>query len=348
VTGVGYKRYINEFSALKVQRINHQMTLESVDKNVLIFQNTSGLDGVLEKSESEVRIDSNRILLQKPDDIQNKQFIFDAKEPNPKFKPENFYLWPTAYSITLEKSILSSKEFEDSQNDERQKKEIEASITQKTHPGQEGSLTSAISDSEEKILEKQKENRKQLRTIQEHDSVDSDEAELDLADNLQNLTEAKVENWLKEFSKKLKRTSSRNYRDQLILSIERTDFKNTESAGWGEFILENNVGKVTDVNPESKWPATFLQKKILENHYDCRDTFIQRSDLKEETGTWQNDASLEIVSRGGEAIIFIDEIEDVKFVARVQVFDPFVFTNDDELIYDVFYSKGKNQVILKY
>jgi hypothetical protein len=336
-----------KFSAPGVKKDCHQMTLDNVEKNEFIIQNTQSIDGILKKSECKVRINSKNILYQYP--VSKPRYIYDEfKQSNPKFKPENFYLWPTAYSITLEKSILSSKEFEDSQNDERQKKEIEASITQKTHPGQEGSLTSAISDSEEKILEKQKENRKQLRTIQEHDSVDSDEAELDLADNLQNLTEAKVENWLKEFSKKLKRTSSRNYRDQLILSIERTDFKNTESAGWGEFILENNVGKVTDVNPESKWPATFLQKKILENHYDCRDTFIQRSDLKEETGTWQNDASLEIVSRGGEAIIFIDEIEDVKFVARVQVFDPFVFTNDDELIYDVFYSKGKNQVILKY
>jgi hypothetical protein len=93
------------------------------------------------------------------------------------------------------------------------------------------------------------------------------------------------------------------------------DFENIESAGWGEFILENNEGKVTNVNPESKWPATLLQKML---------------------------------SIGGEAILFIEKIEDVELVARVQVFDPLVFTNDDELFYDVHYSKDFMTAIDKF
>ena len=128
------------------------------------------------------------------------------------------------------------------------------------------------------------------------------------------------------------------------MSIERTDFNNTESAGWSEFIFENNVGKVSDkVNPESKWQATLLQKKILESNYDCRANFIPRSELKEETGSWQLNDSLKkkLISEGGEAIVIMEEIEGLEVVARVQVFDPLVFTKNDEIIYNIQLSKGK-------
>ena len=338
VMGVGF--YINKNG--KKKKFYHQMTLAGVENNEFIIQNTAGLDG-LKRSETLIRISLNRKFYIEGDDNAYTCYVIDERGSDKKFKPENFYLWPYGYSITLKKLLSSSKEREDLQKDDRQKKEVEALLSHKNNEGQAGSNTNPLNSSsltqkisrnkkEETKKEKQEEESKeQLTSIQE----DNDEA-----DHPHQLTKESVDNWLKVFYKQLQRTSSRNHLDRLILSIERTDFNNTDSAGWSEFIFENNVGKV---HPESKWQATLLQKKILESNYDCRANFIPRSELKEETGSWQLNDSLKkkLISKGGEAIVIMEEIEGLEVVARVQVFDPLVFTKNEEIIYNIQLSKGK-------
>ena len=48
------------------------------------------------------------------------------------------------------------------------------------------------------------------------------------------LSRENVEKWLTEFTKKLKRTTTRTELDRLILSIDRKKFDNADLAGWTE------------------------------------------------------------------------------------------------------------------
>ena len=68
--------------------------------------------------------------------------------------------------------------------------------------------------------------------------------------------------------------------------------------------------------------------KILSENPDLLDILIGRSEIKEENGKWQLLDGLEekIISEGGEAIVFCEKFGEVEFAVRVQLFDPFLFT----------------------
>ena len=75
-----------------------------------------------------------------------------------------------------------------------------------------------------------------------------------------------VEKWLEDFKKKLKRTTSRDDLDRLILSVERYEVEKSSLAGWEEVLFENGKGKVdTEYNSE-EWFITSFQKMILEKN----------------------------------------------------------------------------------
>merc|ERR1712157_296433 len=61
----------------------------------------------------------------------------------------------------------------------------------------------------------------------------------------ENLTRANLEEWRKDFVKKLKRTTERTDQDRLILALDRREFKNKYMAQWTEVIFGNEKGKVS-------------------------------------------------------------------------------------------------------
>ena len=82
------------------------------------------------------------------------------------------------------------------------------------------------------------------------------------------LTRESVKNWLQTFQKKLKRTTSRDDLDRLILSVERMEFDDNRCALWEQVIFQNGKGKVFcqdvfgDVRSE-ECTITSFQKTIV-------------------------------------------------------------------------------------
>ena len=65
-----------------------------------------------------------------------------------------------------------------------------------------------------------------------------------------------------------------------------------------------------------------------------------------ETGRWNIPTDLENrkISEGGEALVFYENFGDLETAVRVQIFDPFLFTNDfglDSLSLKIHFRKGK-------
>ena len=156
-----------------------------------------------------------------------------------------------------------------------------------------------------------------------------------------------VEQWREKFTKKLKRTTSRNALDRLLLSVDRVDFDNLEGAGWTKVKFENGRGLVVFKNGQTEFEVTPLQKNLLSDKNvieEFKDKWIPKSKLEEETGEWEDYDSESIIYEGGEAIVFKESIENVKVAVRVQAFDSALYTpecSDDQLFYDVHLPSGK-------
>jgi len=56
--------------------------------------------------------------------------------------------------------------------------------------------------------------------------------------------------------------------------------------------------------------------------------FIGRSEIKEENGKWklENELKGRIISEGGEAIVFCEKFGKDEMAVRIQIFDPFLFS----------------------
>ena len=165
-----------------------------------------------------------------------------------------------------------------------------------------------------------------------------------------------VEQWREKFTKKLKRTTSRNALDRLLLSVDRVDFDNLEGAGWTKVKFENGRGLVDFKNGQTEFEVTPLQKNLLSDKNvieEFKDKWIPKSKLEEETERWIPKSKQEeetekweqsIIYEGGEAIVFKESIENVKVAVRVQAFDSALYTpecSDDQLFYDVHLPSGK-------
>ena len=134
-----------------------------------------------------------------------------------------------------------------------------------------------------------------------------------------------IKEWLDGFHKRLKRTTTRDDFDRLILSVERREFQDRRGARWKEVTFEDGEGEIGSLE---KWKVTKFQEKILERNPDLKGKKLEKSKLKREEGEWILDPTLEEkkISAGGEAIILNETFGNLDVAVRVQCFDPALFT----------------------
>ena len=157
-----------------------------------------------------------------------------------------------------------------------------------------------------------------------------------------------MENWHIGFLGKLKRTSTRSTKCRLISSVERMEFENFHySYRWHFVQFADDEGEIFDKNEEclQKFKITEFQKLLLNSDLMLKNQLLSRSEIKEETGEWTIAADLQnkIISEGGEACVFSENFDGFETAVRVQIFDPFLFTDDfglDSLSWKMHFEKG--------
>ncbi|CBY34845.1 unnamed protein product, partial [Oikopleura dioica] len=146
-----------------------------------------------------------------------------------------------------------------------------------------------------------------------------------------------IEKWLEGFLAKLKRTSTRTEKCRLILAVERMQFEDDWYAAWWKHVRfgEENV-KILDTGINvgkkdlQKIKITEFQKELLKSNASLKNQLIGHSEIKEEKGEWQIPAELKtkIISEGGEALVFSEKFGICENAVRVQILDPFLFSNN--------------------
>ena len=162
-----------------------------------------------------------------------------------------------------------------------------------------------------------------------------------------------IEEWLEGFLAKLKRTSTRTEKCRLILAVERMQFEDDNYASWWKHVRfgeENveilNTRKLAAKKNLQKIKITEFQKQILKSNAALKNQLIGHSEIKEEKGEWKIPAELKtkIISEGGEALVFSEKFGICETAVRIQIFDPFLFTDDfglDLLTWKINFEKGK-------
>ena len=90
---------------------------------------------------------------------------------------------------------------------------------------------------------------------------------------------------------------------------------------------------------------TEIQKQILLAEPALKNKKISRWEIKEELGEWDLPHEIETkrISGGGEAIVFEEQFGSLETAVRVQVFDPFLFTDrSGSFSWRINLSKGKS------
>ena len=140
----------------------------------------------------------------------------------------------------------------------------------------------------------------------------------------------KIEEWLQNLLPRVKRTSTRSPKCQLISSVERHDFdQDNISYRWQNVIFLRNFFFVDDRvgGTISKYAITAFQENILERNPDLYRKIINRWSIKEETGEWMlGELAKNIISEGGEAIILSKNFGELETAVRIHAFDPLLFT----------------------
>ena len=156
------------------------------------------------------------------------------------------------------------------------------------------------------------------------------------------LTREKLEEWGKEFVKKIGRTTTRTDSDRLILAVERREFRYHPLAVWMAVIFDNIKGKITTEEFGSEeFEISEFERKILDKNQNLKNTEIKKSALEEENGNWNLKGELKEISRGGEAVILEETIAGLKVAVRVACFDSALFTGDmDDCSFEWHLSKG--------
>ena len=157
-----------------------------------------------------------------------------------------------------------------------------------------------------------------------------------------------IGNWLAGFLAKLKRTSSRTEKCRLISSVERITFEdNRYAAVWQHVQFGEDEAEIfwSESISLQKIKLTEFQKMIL--NLNLKNVMISRSEIIEENGDWEIEAELKkkLLSKGGEAMVFSEEFENLETAVRLQIFDPFVFTKDfglDSISWKIHFEKGYN------
>jgi hypothetical protein len=162
-----------------------------------------------------------------------------------------------------------------------------------------------------------------------------------------------LEHWLIQFLPKLKRTSTRTNSCRLISSIDRIDYKQNWNAYYWQYVRFNddegeifNRYCVNVKNSKETFKLTGFQKMLLESDPALMNEFIGRWDILEEAGEWilSDETKSKLISEGGEALVFSEKFEELVTAVRVQIFDPFLFTDQcslESLSWKIHLGKGK-------
>ncbi|CBY33385.1 unnamed protein product [Oikopleura dioica] len=146
-----------------------------------------------------------------------------------------------------------------------------------------------------------------------------------------------IEKWLEGFLAKLKRTSTRTEKCRLILAVERMQFDDDNYAVWwnhvrfGEEHVEIfDTSKFAIKNSLQKIKITDFQKQILKANAALKNQLIGHSEIKEEKGEWQipDVMKTKTISQGGEALVCSEKFGICETAVRIQIFDPFLFTDN--------------------
>jgi hypothetical protein len=157
--------------------------------------------------------------------------------------------------------------------------------------------------------------------------------------------------WLTGFLAKLKRNSTRTQKCRLILSVERIKFEKDVYAAWWQYVrFGEEEAEIFNKDKRilEKIKLTEFQKMILQSDSSLTNQHLCRSKIKPETKKWEIPADLKnkkISFGGGEALVFSENFGDFKTAVRVQIFDPFLFTNDfgiDSLTSKINFQNGKS------
>ena len=154
---------------------------------------------------------------------------------------------------------------------------------------------------------------------------------LTLNENKREALRDKFDEWLKCFLPKLERESTRTAKCRLLASVERHEFGDDGNASvWRFCKFDGNKGIIFDEDRDQleEFKTTSFQKKILRENPDLLNILISRSEIKEEAGEWKflDGLKEKIISAGGEAVVFSENFGEDEFAVRVQIFDPFLFT----------------------
>ncbi|CBY40980.1 unnamed protein product [Oikopleura dioica] len=126
-----------------------------------------------------------------------------------------------------------------------------------------------------------------------------------------------INEWVKCFLPKLERESTRTDKCRLVASVERHEFGDDRGAFY---LMKRNKCWKNSKQLQSK-------KKKFQNP-SLSDVFIERYEIKEESGEWKLDNQLKgkLISEGGEALVFSEKFGGHEMAVRVQIFDPILFT----------------------
>jgi hypothetical protein len=137
--------------------------------------------------------------------------------------------------------------------------------------------------------------------------------------------------WLTCFLAKLIRTSTRTQKCRLILSVERMEFEDHRQFIYWDYVrFRYHEVEIFDKHKKSrqKVKMTEFQRKILRENPELENEMLSRSDIRKETGEWTIPSELDIISLGGEALVFSENFGDSETAVRLQIFDPLLFTEN--------------------
>ena len=90
------------------------------------------------------------------------------------------------------------------------------------------------------------------------------------------------------------------------------------------------------------------QKQILLSEPTLMNKKIGRWEIEEELGEWDlpDEIKTKLISEGGEALVFEEQFGSLETAVRVQVFDPFLFTDRaGSFSWRINLSKGENLIM---
>ena len=179
-------------------------------------------------------------------------------------------------------------------------------------------------------------------------------ANLKIKDHPPELEREEIEKWVDGFSKKIKRKTTRTQKCRLIAAVERMTFREDGYVCWWQYCeFDGEKGTIFWGDQFNRrkledFELSEIQKQVLLSEPNFLNEKISRWEIKEEKGKWELTEEIEkkVISEGGEALVFSEQFGKLETAVRVQVFDPFLFTDQfghDSVVFKINLAKGKNR-----